>query len=208
MNQLTHSPLPLRRNSIMLKLAPRTTALVLIDVQKGTLNLPLAPHQPATVVENSARLASRFSQKGALVVLVRVDFSKDLDDKPGGVTDIPMVLPANGLPVDWAEPPAELTSIRPNVLITKRQWSAFHGTELDLQLRRRGITHVVIGGLMTNFGVESTARDAWQHNYQAVIAEDASSSLGAELHHFAIRNTLPRVARVRSTAEIIAGLEA
>ena len=58
----------------MLKLAPRTTALVLIDVQKGTLGLPLAPHEPATVIENSARLASHFSQKGAPVVLVRVDF--------------------------------------------------------------------------------------------------------------------------------------
>jgi len=192
----------------MLKLAPRTTALILIDVQKGTLGMPLAPHQPATVIENSARLANHFSQKGATIVLVRVDFSTDYGDKPGGVTDIPMVLPPDGLPADWAEFPAELASIRPDVLITKRQWSAFHGTELDLQLRRRGITHVVIGGLMTNFGVESTARDAWQHNYQAVIAEDASSSPGADLHRFAITNTLPRVARVRSTAEIIAGLEA
>ena len=192
----------------MLKLAPRTTALVLIDVQKGTLGLPLAPHEPATVIENSARLASHFSQKGAPVVLVRVDFSKDFGDRPGGVTDIPMVLPPNGLPADWAEFPAALASVRPDVLIAKRQWSAFHGTELDLQLRRRGITHVVVGGLMTNFGVESTARDAWQHNYHAVIAEDASSSLSAELHDFAIRNTLPRVAQVRSTAEIIAGLEA
>lgn len=192
----------------MLKLAPRTTALVLIDVQKGTLGLPLAPHEPATVIENSARLASHFSQKGAPVVLVRVDFSKDFGDRPGGVTDIPMVLPPNGLPADWAEFPAALASVRPDVLIAKRQWSAFHGTELDLQLRRRGITHVVVGGLMTNFGVESTARDAWQHNYHAVIAEDASSSLSAELHTFAIRNTLPRVAQVRSTAEIIAGLEA
>ena len=192
----------------MLKLAPRTTALVLIDVQKGTLGLPLAPHEPATVIENSARLASRFSQMGAPVVLVRVDFSKDFGDRPGGVTDIPMVLPPNGLPADWAEFPAALASVRPYMLITKRQWSAFHGTELDLQLRRRGITHVVVGGLMTNFGVESTARDAWQHNYHAVIAEDASSSLSAELHAFAIKNTLPRVAQVRSTAEIIARLEA
>ncbi len=209
MNQTDHPLLlPLSRNAIMLKLAPRTTALILVDVQKGTLNLPLAPHEPTTVIENSARLADQFSQKGALVVLVRVNFSENFDDKPAGVTDIPMVLPPNGLPADWAEFPAELASIRPGVLITKRQWSAFHGTELDLQLRRRGITHAVIGGLMTNFGVESTARDAWQHNYQTVIAEDASSSLSAELHHFAVKNTLPRIARVRSTAEIIAGLEA
>lgn len=192
----------------MLKLAPRSTALVLIDVQKGTLALPIGPHAPTTIIANSARLASRFSQHGATVALVRVSFSEGYADRPGGVTDMPMVIPPGGLPQDWAEFPADIASIRPDILITKRHWSAFHGTELDLQLRRRGITHVVIGGLMTNFGVESTARDAWQHNYQVIVAEDASSSLGDELHRFAIRNTLPRVSRVRSTAEIIAGLEA
>jgi len=193
---------------MMLKLDPRTTALVLIDVQKGTLAAVAGPHEPATVIANGARLADRFSQKGATVVLVRVSFSEGYADRPGGLTDTPMILPPGGLPADWSEFPAEIAAIRPDVLITKRQWSAFHGTELDLQLRRRGITHVAIGGLMTNFGVESTARDAWQHNYQVLVAEDASSSLSAELHHFAVRNTLPRVSLVRSTAEIIAGLEA
>ncbi|RDI62498.1 hydrolase [Microvirga subterranea] len=193
---------------MMLKLDPRTTALVLIDVQKGTLAAAAGPHEPATVIANSARLASRFSQTGATVVLVRVAFSDGYADKPGGLTDTPMVLPPGGLPADWTEFPAELGLVRPDVLITKRQWSAFHGTELDLQLRRRGVSHLVIGGLMTNFGVESTARDAWQQNYHTIIAEDASSSLSAELHQFAIRNTLPRVSRVRSTAEIIAALEA
>src|SRR6185295_13028044 len=91
--------------------------------------------------------------------------------------------------------------------ITKRQWSAFYGTELDLQLRRRGITTIVLGGIATNFGVESTARDAWQHNYAVVIAEDASTSLGADLHRFAVEKLLPRVARVRSTQEIIEAVQ-
>ena len=191
----------------MLKLDPAATALVLIDVQKGTLALPLAPHPPGTVVANSVRLASRFAQAGATVIFVRVGFSEDYADRPSGVTDIPMVLPPGGFPPDWSEPAAELGPIRPDVVIRKRQWSAFHGTELDLQLRRRRIAHVVIGGLMTNFGVESTARDAWQHNYGTIVAEDASSSLSADLHAFAIRHTLPRVSQVRSTDEILAGLQ-
>ena len=65
---------------------------------------------------------------------------------------------------------------------------------------------MVIGGIATNFGVESTAREAWQHGYDVIVAEDASSSVGAELHAFAIASTLPRVSRVRSTAQIIAAL--
>ncbi|MFL5157837.1 MAG: isochorismatase family protein, partial [Microvirga sp.] len=75
-------------------------------------------------------------------------------------------------------------------------------------LRRRGISNVVIGGLMTNFGVESTARDAWQHNYRTIVAEDASSSLSAEMHEFAVTKSLPRVSQIRSTTEIIESLEA
>ena len=94
-----------------------------------------------------------------------------------------------------------------DVVITKRQWSAFHGTELDLQLRRRGVTTVVIGGVMTNFGMGSTARDAWQHNYAVVVAEDACSSLNPDMHRFAVENILPRVARVRSSAAIAAACE-
>jgi nicotinamidase-related amidase len=192
----------------MLKLDPHTTALVLIDVQKGTLGMPVGPHDPATVVANSARLGSRFSQKGATVILVRVSFSEGYLDKPAAPTDVPMIIPPGGLPADWAEFPAEIAALHADVLITKRQWSAFHGTELDLQLRRRGISNVVIGGLMTNFGVESTARDAWQHNYRTIVAEDASSSLSAEMHEFAVTKSLPRVSQIRSTTEIIESLEA
>lgn len=192
----------------MLKLDPRSTALILIDVQNGTLAIPLAPHDRPRVIANGATLASRFSQTGAKVVLVRVSFSDGYADRPRGETDIPMILPPGGQPADWDVFPPEIAALHPDILITKRQWSAFFGTELDLQLRRRGIDTVVIGGLMTNFGVESTARDAWQLNYATLVAEDASSSLSPALHDFAIRNTLPRVARVRTTEEILAALAA
>ncbi len=114
-------------------------------------------------------------------------------------------MPPGGLPADWSEYAPELAAIAPDLWIVKRQWSAFHGTELDLQLRRRGITHIVLGGIATNFGVESTARDAWQNNYTVVVAEDACSSM-PELHKFAIEKTLPRVSLIRSSAEIIAAL--
>jgi nicotinamidase-related amidase len=119
-----------------------------------------------------------------------------------------MILPPGGMPKDWSDYAAELAAIEPDLWITKHQWSAFHATGLDLQLRRRGITHVIFGGIATNFGVESSARDAWQHNYTAVIAEDACSSVGPGLHEFAIEKTLPRVSLIRSSDEIVAALGA
>jgi nicotinamidase-related amidase len=89
-----------------------------------------------------------------------------------------------------------------DILITKRHWGAFHGTELDLQLRRRGIQTIVLAGIATNFGVESTARAAWEHGYALVIAEDASSSTSAELHSFSVTHILPRLAHITKAAEI------
>jgi Isochorismatase family len=72
-------------------------------------------------------------------------------------------------------------------VITKRHWGAFYGTELDLQLRRRGVAKIVLGGIATNFGVESTARAAYELGYGQVFVEDAMTSLSEETHWFSIR---------------------
>ena len=82
-------------------------------------------------------------------------------------------------------------------------WGAFYGTELELQLRRRGIEQFVLGGIATNIGVESTARNAYELGFGMIFAEDAMSSTGPEMHHFAVKNIFPRLGRVRSTAQIL-----
>ena len=71
-----------------------------------------------------------------------------------------------------------------------------------LQLRRRGVTTIVLGGIATNFGVESTARSAWEHGYAVVIAEDATTSLTAEMHTFSVEHILPRIGIVSRAADI------
>jgi nicotinamidase-related amidase len=179
---------------------PRTTALVLIDLQQSVVALPVVPHPAAEVVANAVRLLERFRSLGSTVVLVRVAF---LDGKD-----------RLNLPVD-APPPGRLgksefiPEVGPkenDIVITKRQWGAFYGTELDLQLRRRGIRTIVIGGIATNFGVESTARDAFERGYEQVFAEDAMSGLSAEGHQFAVDVVFPRIGRVRSTDAVLQAL--
>jgi nicotinamidase-related amidase len=94
---------------------------------------------------------------------------------------------------------------RPNdIVILKRQWGAFTGTELDLQLRRRGIRTIVLGGVATNMGVESTARAANELGYAQVFVEDAMTSLSEEMHLFSVRHILPHLGLVRSTDEVLA----
>ena len=188
-----------------LTIDPRSTAFVLIDLQKGIVSRPLDPHDANTVIANSVQLARAVIKAGGLVVPVHVGFSADDGDRLKSPIDQPAPAGAGAMPADWADLVPEVAALAAPVVIKKRNWSAFHGTELDLQLRRRAIKTMILGGIATNFGVESTARDAWQHGYDVIIAEDACSSSGGEgMHAFAIEKILPRLARVRSTNEILA----
>ena len=121
----------------MLQLDPRSTAIVLIDLQKGLLALPLAPHAAPQILATSCRLAGAIASAGGLVVLVRVDFGAGLATAPKGATDVPLAVPPGGVPADWAEISPELIAAAPHIIVTKRNWSAFYGTSLDLELRRR-----------------------------------------------------------------------
>ena len=193
-----------RELAVSLNLDPRTTAFVIIDLQKGIVSRPLDPYDAKTVIANGVRLANAVAAAGGLFVAVHVAFSKDDGDRLKQTIDSPMPLPPGGLPAEWSDFVPEIAALNAGVVITKRNWSAFHGTELDLQLRRRGIKTIVLGGIATNFGVESTARDGWQFGYDIIIAEDACASSGGEgMHEFAVKRIFPRLSRVRSTSEIL-----
>jgi nicotinamidase-related amidase len=187
-------------------LAPKKTALVIIDLQQGIVASSIAPHKASDIVANTVRVGQALKAAGGLVVAVHVAFSADGGDRLKQPTDQVMQVPPGGFPANWSEIVPEVLALEPGLTITKRQWSAFHGTELDLQLRRRGIDTIVFTGISTNFGVEGSGRDAWQHGYFAVFAEDAMSGPTPEHHAFATQKIFPRLGRVRSTAEVVAAL--
>jgi nicotinamidase-related amidase len=186
-----------------LELAAAKTALVVIDLQAGILARPTAPHSSADVLERSAKMCARFRAVGAQVVLVRVSFAADGADALSLPCDEPM---ARTRPDGWDVLSPALGSAERDIHITKHQWGAFYGTELDLQLRRRGITTLVMCGISTNFGVESTARDGWERGYAIVFAEDAMTSFDAAAHAFAVKSIFVRLGRVRSTSDVLAAL--
>ena len=103
---------------------------------------------------------------------------------------LPKTLPAGFL--DLAPGLAEPGDLK----ITKTTWGAFFRTDLDSELRRRGIRTIVLGGVATQFGVESTARQAWELGYELVIVRDATTSIGIEGHESTMRGVFPRIARV------------
>jgi nicotinamidase-related amidase len=190
------------KDAAMITLPTATTALILVDLQKGIAALPTAPYSGEAVLAKGKELAQRFRAAKALVVLVNVAFSPDFGDALKTPTDRSLPKPAGGYPEGWSELAdglAEPSDLR----ITKRQWGAFYGTDLDLQLRRRGVTSVVIGGVATNMGVESTARAAHEHGYGVVLVEDATAGLSAEMHSFAYAQIFPLLGRVARADEIM-----
>lgn len=186
----------------MITLDSNTTALVLIDLQKAIVSRPCAPHSGADVLKTALGLADRFRTAGAPVVLVNVGWSPDFKDALRPPVDQPFQAPPGGFPPDFMEL-AEGLKKPGDICLTKRQWGAFYGTEMDLQLRRRGIKTIVLAGIATNIGVESTAREAWEHNYAIVLAENATSAMSAEMHQFAIKNIFPRLSRIAPAESIV-----
>jgi nicotinamidase-related amidase len=185
---------------VELTLDPRTTALVVIDLQKAIVARVTAPRPAKEIVAENARLAARFRAAGALVVLVRVAFSEDDRDRLKPPSEEPP--PAGPFPPDFSELAPELDRQPSDLVITKKQWGAFYGTELDLQLRRRGIRTLVLTGISTNFGVESTARDGWERGYSVVFVSDAMAAFAASAHAFAFSTIFPRMGLIRRAAEL------
>jgi nicotinamidase-related amidase len=183
-------------------LDPTHTALVLIDLQHGIVSRQTAPHAAADVVAHATTLARRFRDLGAPVVLVRVAYAANGADRLAQPVD-DTGWARTQLPPDWSEIVPELGPEPSDLVITKHQWGAFYGTELELQLRRRGVNTIVVGGISTNFGVESTARDAYERGFALVFVEDAMAGLSAEAHAFAVGTIFPRIGRVRRTDDIL-----
>ncbi|MBZ4318596.1 isochorismatase family protein [Streptomyces huiliensis] len=170
------------------------TALVLIDLQKGITALPTV-HPADEIVARGAELAAAFRARGLPVVLVRV-----VGAAPGRTETRHR---SGEMPADFAELRPELDRRDSDIVVTKHTWGAFHGTDLDLQLRRRGVTQVVLAGIATGMGVESTARAAHEHGYHVTVATDAVTDLDPEVHRISVEKVLPRLAETDTTEAII-----
>lgn len=188
-----------------LSLDPRKTALVMIDLQHGIVSRAVAPHSGAQVVEKAKVLADALRAQGGTVVWVHVLLNELLALPADNSMHKPGTPPA---PAIASELVPEIGQQDGDVVIAKRQWGAFHGTNLEQQLRRRGIDTIVLGGIATNFGVESTARAAFDRGYELVFVEDAMSSMAADAHQFACRHIFPVMGKVRSTRHVIDALQA
>ena len=189
-----------------MSLDPATTTLVLVDLQHGIVAMNVYPQSSAEVVARAQQLAAFFRAVAAPVVLITVGNSADGKDALQPLTDAAPAAAAQR-PANWSTLVPELAPQPGDITIVKRQWGAFYGTDLDLQLRRRGIRTIVLAGIATNVGVESTARDAFERGYQQVFVSDALASSSAEAHANTLKFTFSRIGRIRTTQQVLDALK-
>lgn len=178
------------------------TAYLAIDLQDGILNNGvLAPYAPDAVLLAANQLAETFKNTEALITLVNVDATSFHYLHPARYTrEQPIKVPDSYMQLSMAIATDDTAS---NVVtVTKHNPGAFFGTDLDLQLRRRGIDTIILSGLTTSNGVYATALDAFQHGYHLYIVEDATSDRDPDLHHLFFDKLYPKLGTVVTLAQV------
>jgi nicotinamidase-related amidase len=183
-----------KENTMAVTALDPKTALIVIDLQKGIVSLSTA-HPVAEVVKRAGAMAEAFRGRGLPVVLVnvaggapgRTEQAHNRRDFPAGWTDL--VPELNRQPQDHA--------------VTKRTWGAFTNTDLEEYLRNQGVTQVVIAGVATSLGVESTARHAYELGFNVTLAIDAMSDMNPDAHANSLTRIFPRLGETGTTQEII-----
>lgn len=175
------------------------TALVVVDLQKGIASMPVV-HPIGEVVARARELIDAFRARSLPVVLVNVTAV------PPGRTERPPRV--TSFPADFAEFLPELARQPSDIVVTKRSWGAFANTDLEAQLRARGVTQVVVVGVATAAGVEATARQAYEAGFNVTLPLDAMTDARPEAHDWVIANVFPRLGETGKVRDVLAMLEA
>lgn len=179
----------------------KKTALVVIDMQENIVTNELSPNSSELIIKNTNKLIDFLKEKIGLIVLVNAGAtSKNSKDWPSVINDenFRVNFDPEGLKLVINDPKTE------NIVhITKHNWGAFYGTDLDLNLRRREIDTIILTGVLTSIGVDTTAREAYSHDYNQLIISDAISDIDSTLHEEIITKILPKIAKIVTTEKFI-----
>lgn len=189
------SPSHLKGASMTLTTLDQNIALLVVDLQKGIVGSP-SLHPFGEVVERSRALIDAFRSRRQPIVFINV-----AGGAPGR-TEQPR-RHVDGLADGFTDFIPELDLKPDDIVVTKRTWGAFASTDLEDRLKAISVTQVVIVGVATATGVESTARQAYEAGFNVTLAIDAMADARAEAHDYSIRNVFPRLGETGTSQEII-----
>ncbi|MSP38129.1 MAG: cysteine hydrolase [Deltaproteobacteria bacterium] len=196
----------------------KKTALLFFDILNGYVPEP-APGKPRVLkpwIQNAVKLSKAGRAAG-----LPVFFAKG-NHRPDNATSALLLTDTNNSLAPW--PNGEVTKTKMHVIagdkssdvladlepkaddyyIVKYRWSAFFQTYLDLALRTRGIDTIIISGGSTDVGVTSTMYAARDLDYNQIVVSDAcGTSHDQRAHDTLMEIIFPRMARVRTTEQVI-----
>jgi nicotinamidase-related amidase len=175
------------------------TALIVVDLQKGIVNGTFI-HPVADIIANTRALLDVFRANNLPIVLVNVAGRAPGRIEQGARSNVTFT-------DDWTDLLPQLNQQTTDLTVTKRSWGAFATTDLEAQLKARGVTQVIVTGIATSAGVEATARQAYEQGFNVTLAIDAMTDMREDAHAYSINNVFPRVGETGSTNEIISLLK-
>jgi ureidoacrylate peracid hydrolase len=203
-------------------LLPRRSALLFFDMLNGHIKNgdPATQARLSPVIVAARELLDAARAHRVMVAYATANHRADnattahtIRDTDGRLNPIPLGEPPSFRPVvaggTWESAVIdELAPCADDYLIPKYRWSAFFQTYLELALRTRKIDTLIIAGGSTDVGVASTAFAARDLDYHLVVVSDACTSPEQDNHDQFMRRIFPRMARVRTAAQVAAMLRA
>jgi len=195
------------------RLNPARTALVVFDMQKGQFEVDDAERRrwlaESNIVANTVQLLQAARSAGLPVFYIqnsrRPDFADQkevLTDAGGGVRGGPVIGTRGWEILDEIKP-------EPNdYVVPKFRQGAFSSTTLDILLRARSIDTLLLCGVRTTVGIETTVRDGRDLGYNIVLVSDCTGGVSPEDHQWTLQRIFPMLARVRTHTQVAAMLGA
>ncbi len=177
----------------------KNTALVLIDLQNGIVNFPVV-HPIKDIIANAAKLVEAFHKAGLPVVAVNVD---PRNSKAFSTRKEPANFSMPPIQDEWIEIIKELGVNADDIHVTKTAWGAFGTTDLDEKLKALGVTGIVLGGVSTSIGVDTTAREANAEAYNVTFVSDVMTDTSAEAHEYSLKHIFPRIGETGTTEDVL-----
>ncbi len=202
----------------ILRLEPGRTALLVVDMQRGFVEAGQAMEVPPAraIVPVIGALLDGFRARNQPVVFTEFTYSPTVPILVGQLH--PEHRPAApgaprgfGLPSssclegDASAHTIDALAPRPEELVIRKRWyDAFAGTELDGALRARGVTSLVVTGTMTDICVLSTVVGAFNREYRISVVEDGVATLWPEIQRATLDIVSRAFGRVVQSGEVLA----
>lgn len=173
-------------------------ALIVVDLQRVTIGNARASSEPDWLARATA-VADAFRARGLPVVSAtsvgtpqgRTTYAASGRDWPGDA--LPLV--------------PEAAQGTHDIAVARRGLSVFAGTDLADRLRSEGVTTVVLVGIATSFGVESSARQAYDLGFSVVVVSDATADLTADAHAHALTSVFPVIGQVGTAQQVTTAIQ-